>query len=47
MQRGINVAVLVKLLTVSALIATMLSMGLKVKVEEVAASIRKLSVRKF
>jgi BASS family bile acid:Na+ symporter len=36
------VAVLVELLTVSALIAMMLSMGLKVKVEEVAASIRKL-----
>jgi bile acid:Na+ symporter, BASS family len=37
----INVAVLVKLLTVSALIAMMLSMGLKVRVEDVAASIRK------
>jgi BASS family bile acid:Na+ symporter len=35
------VAVLVKLLTATALIAMMLSMGLKVKVEEVAASIRK------
>jgi bile acid:Na+ symporter, BASS family len=34
------VAVLVKVLTVTALIAMMLSMGLKVRIEEVAASIR-------
>jgi BASS family bile acid:Na+ symporter len=35
------VDVLLKLLTVTALIAMMLSMGLKVRVEEVAASLRK------
>jgi bile acid:Na+ symporter, BASS family len=40
-QGGINVDVLVKLLTVTALIAMMLSMGLKVRVEEVVASLRK------
>lgn len=37
-------AILVKLLTVTALISMMLSMGLKVRVEDVAASIRKRRV---